>query len=85
MSGDEEETHGFMDVTHNVACCISPEELARRIREAKIEGAKDALEHLSRHNCPPDACQYIGCALENNCADCWLLTIREGDWPPKEE
>ena len=33
-------------VTHNVACCISPEELARRIREAKIEGAKEALNEV---------------------------------------
>jgi hypothetical protein len=47
MSGDEEETHGFMDVTHNVCCCISPEAVAEGKREAYNQGAKDALEELS--------------------------------------
>jgi hypothetical protein len=43
VSGDEEETHGFMDVTHNICCCISPEAVAEGKREAYNRGAKDAL------------------------------------------
>jgi len=75
-------------VTHNVACCISPEELARRIREAKIEGVKDAVCELEvwDDSCPDSmraACQED--AEENEvCVACWLDAIESGDWPPKE-
>ena len=81
MSGDEEETHGFMDVTHNVACCISPEELARRIREAKIEGAKEALAELSgRLKVRPGE---VGLRFAN-IYNSFLAEVATGDWPKEE-
>jgi hypothetical protein len=46
MSGDEYDTHGFDDVTHNVCCCISPEAVAEGKREAYIRGTKDYAEEV---------------------------------------
>ena len=71
-------------VTHNVACCISPEEVARRIQEAKIEGAKDYAEEVrfralriagSRNTVYSDfGAGYLELEYER---------VR-GEWPPKE-
>ena len=58
------------------------------IREAKIEGVKDAVCELEvwDDSCPDSmraACQED--AEENEvCVACWLDAIESGDWPPKE-
>ena len=78
-------TDGLPVVTHNVACCISPEELARRIREAKIEGAKDALretveivldKRFAYLVIAQAGVESVAALLENR--------IDRGEWPPKE-
>ena len=48
MSGDEYDTEGggSVEVTHNVACCISPEAVAAGKREAYNQGAKDFAEEV---------------------------------------
>ena len=69
-------------VTHNVACCISPEELARRIREAKIEGAKDFADEVREAaRGPRDVIDSGDLATAF-----WRIRTRllRGEWPPKE-
>ena len=48
MSGDEYDTEGggSVDVTHNVACCISPEAVAEGKRAAYKQGAKEFAEEV---------------------------------------
>ena len=59
------------------------------IREAKLEGVKDAVCELGAwdDSCPDSmraACQEDG--EENEvCVACWLDAIESGEWPPKEE
>jgi len=84
MSGDEEETHGF--VTHNVCCCISPEEVAEGKRAAYKQGAKEAVRELFRD----DLCAEIPCGEKNDgcatlqCLGCLLSRIDSGEWPKEE-
>jgi hypothetical protein len=71
-------------VTHNVACCISPEEVARRIQEAKIEGAKDYAEEVyvrARRIAGKKNTDYreFGAAF----LELEYERVR-GEWPPKE-
>jgi len=60
------------------------------IREAKIEGAKDAVELLRPWSilCPRNAtecsAERVGASTDVTCRNCWLAALERGEWPPKE-
>jgi len=66
-------------VTHNVACCISPEEIAEGKREAYKQGAKDALAEFGRRMEPKS--EYLLYRVLNDFTE----DILRGEWPMKEK
>jgi len=75
-------TDGLPVVTHNVACCISPEEVAEGEREAYNQGAKDFAKEVRERAVGP-----LDVIINDDLARAFYRTrlrLELGEWPPKE-